>query len=369
MGHDVDHALAHQRRQPDRRPAIIGEHEERAAVRNDAAMQRQAVHRRGHAVLADAVMDIGAREVARLDDRVQLGERAVRACQIGRAADQTGDDGQQLLDHLLRGLACGERGSVAAEISLDGIHRGGKLIANRRIDRIGEMAAGFRIEPLRRLLPPVIGGRMACAGRPPARQDRLRHLEGRMMPAEALARAVDLVLAKRRAMGRGGALLGRGAVADDGAAGDQRRPVGDGPRILDGERHGFRVMAIDPCHMPMRRGEALELIVGHRQVGRAVDGDLIVVEQHDQAAELEMTGERDRLLADAFHEAAVAGDHVSMVVDDLIAIAAIEETLGERHADGIARAPAPTGRWWSRCREHAHIRDGPACASRAGGSA
>ena len=71
----------------------------------------------------------------------------------------------------------------------------------------------------------------------------------------------------------------------------------------------------------MRGGEALELIVGHGEAGGAVDGDLIVVEQHDQAAELEMAGKGDRLVADPFHEAAVAGDGIGEVAHDLIAVA------------------------------------------------
>ena len=92
-----------------------------------------------------------------------------------------------------------------------------------------------------------------------------------------------------------------------------RQAISDGRsvtalRILDGKRDRFRVVAVDPGGMPVRRPEALELIVGDGKTGRAVDRDLIVVEQHDQAAELEMAGERDRLLADALHQAAVAGD-------------------------------------------------------------
>ena len=63
--HHVDDALAHQRREPDRRPAIVGEHQEGAAVGDDAAVQRHAVHRRGHAVLADAVVDEAAGVVGR----------------------------------------------------------------------------------------------------------------------------------------------------------------------------------------------------------------------------------------------------------------------------------------------------------------
>ena len=40
MGHDIDDAQPHQRREPDRRAAIIGEHQEGAAIGDDAAMQR-----------------------------------------------------------------------------------------------------------------------------------------------------------------------------------------------------------------------------------------------------------------------------------------------------------------------------------------
>ena len=60
VGHDVDDALAHQRRQADRGPAVVGEHEEGAAIGNEAAVQRDAVHGRRHAVLADAVVDVAA---------------------------------------------------------------------------------------------------------------------------------------------------------------------------------------------------------------------------------------------------------------------------------------------------------------------
>ena len=65
MRHHEDDADAHQRGEADRRAAIIGEHQEGAAIGNDAAMQRHAVHRRRHAMLADAVMDIAAGEIAR----------------------------------------------------------------------------------------------------------------------------------------------------------------------------------------------------------------------------------------------------------------------------------------------------------------
>ena len=65
MGQHVDDALAHQRGQADRRAHVVGEDEEGAGVGDQAAMQRHAVGGRGHAVLAHAVMDVAAGEVAR----------------------------------------------------------------------------------------------------------------------------------------------------------------------------------------------------------------------------------------------------------------------------------------------------------------
>ncbi len=49
-----------------------------------------------------------------------------------------------------------------------------------------------------------------------------------------------------------------------------------------------------------------------------------------------MAGKRDRFLAHAFHQAAVARQAIGVVADDAIAVAGIEQPLGERHADGIA---------------------------------
>ena len=74
--------------------------------------------------------------------------------------------------------------------------------------------------------------------------------------------------------------------------------------------------------------------------GRAVDGDVVVVPQHDQVVELEMAGQRDRFVADAFHQIAVAGDDIGLVVDQIVAEAGIEDALGQRHAHGIGDALA-----------------------------
>ena len=71
--HDVYHALAHERGKADRWPAVVGEDQERAAVRDETAVQRHAVHGGGHAVLAHAVVDVAAGEALPRDHRLRLG--------------------------------------------------------------------------------------------------------------------------------------------------------------------------------------------------------------------------------------------------------------------------------------------------------
>ena len=53
-----------------------------------------------------------------------------------------------------------------------------------------------------------------------------------------------------------------------------------------------------------------------------------------------MAGQRDGFLADAFHQAAIACDHIGAVVHQIIAETRIEMALGHRHADGVGEALA-----------------------------
>ncbi len=59
-----------------------------------------------------------------------------------------------------------------------------------------------------------------------------------------------------------------------------------------------------------------------------------------------MPREVDRLVADAFHQAAVAGEHISEMIDELVAKSRRLQALRYRHADGGGEALAerPRGR-------------------------
>ena len=82
-----------------------------------------------------------------------------------------------------------------------------------------------------------------------------------------------------------------------------------------------------------------------------------------------LPGEPDRLVVDAFHQVAVAGDDEGAVIDQLVAIDRVQVPLGDRHADRHRHAlPQRAGRDLDAGKLEILGMAG-ASASRAGGSA
>ena len=92
--------------------------------------------------------------------------------------------------------------------------------------------------------------------------------------------------------------------------------------------------------MPAVAGEPLRDVVGVRELGGAVDGDVVVVVHVDDPAEAEVTGERSRFVAHALFEAAVAAGREHVVVDDAGAEAGPQVRFRERDADAVGEALA-----------------------------
>ena len=111
-----------------------------------------------------------------------------------------------------------------------------------------------------------------------------------MAPSERAARGFDLVNAERGAMGRGCSLLVGRAVADYGAASNEAWPRRLSC-LANGGGNGVGIVAIDGRSIPSRRVEALELVIGHSTIGRAIDRYAVVVEQNDEFVEPQMSGE------------------------------------------------------------------------------
>ncbi len=108
------------------------------------------------------------------------------------------------------------------------------------------------------------------------------------------------------------------ALADGGAADDQRRAGRvDCLACRDGRADHDRIVAVDgPDHVPAVGAEARGRVVDEPALHRAVDRDAVVVVQRDQLVQLPRAGQRAGLVADAFHQATVAEEHIGVVVDD-----------------------------------------------------
>ena len=106
--HDMNDALTHERTQPDRRTGIIREDEEGAGIRDDSAMQRHAIHCRGHAMLAHAIMDEAAGIIGGGQHLHRLRLGVIGACEVGRAADHFRHGIGQRIEREFRGSAGGD---------------------------------------------------------------------------------------------------------------------------------------------------------------------------------------------------------------------------------------------------------------------
>ena len=171
-----------------------------------------------------------------------------------------------------------------------------------------------------------------------------RDLEWLIGPVQGGAGVGDLVGAERRAVRLFAALPVRCTESDRGAAGNQRWPV-VAARAIDRRGDLFGIVPIDPASRPARGLEPHELVVRAGQRGRSVDRDLVVVEQDNQPLQPEMPGQRNRLVAQALHQAAITGDDIGVVIHEIITEARIQQPFGQRHADRRRNALAerPSG--------------------------
>ena len=170
---------------------------------------------------------------------------------------------------------------------------------------------------------------------------------------------LDLGHAERGAVGRAGALLVRGGPADDGPQRDERRRLGVLLGRLERLVQGVHVLVIaasrpDPVHLlhvPAVGLVARAHVLGLGDVGVVLDGDLVVVVEDDQVAQLLVAGQRGDLVADALLDVPVGHEAVHVVV----------ERAGARRGVRVEQAALAAG-----AHGHAHgVAD--ALAERAGG--
>ena len=221
VGKDEDYPRPHQRRDADGVAGVLGKHEERAAVRNVAAMHGDAVHDRRHAEFAHSVGNVvaaglpghppGARPVGQ-----------VRASEICGAAQQFGERRGKSLDGVLRSLAAGDAFTLGVN-SLDDRSRVlypacRQFSFHTALELGGFLRVGRPV--LRELGVPLGLQGTAALSRVPCRVDFLGDLERRMVPADRWTRGGYLCLAQWRTVRIVSARLAWRAHADDCLAAD-----------------------------------------------------------------------------------------------------------------------------------------------------
>ena len=141
-------------------------------------------------------------------------------------------------------------------------------------------------------------------------------------------------------MAAGRARLERRTIGNDGLQVDEAWPgVGNG--FL--QRHTYRlgVMAIHiGHHMPAIGGKAHGGIIVHPAGYRPIDGDAVVIVEHDQLAKAPGASQGAGLVGQSLHEAAITHDGIRPVIHDDVTIpveALGQQALGQRHAHGCCK--------------------------------
>ncbi len=111
----------------------------------------------------------------------------------------------------------------------------------------------------------------------------------------------------------------------------------------------FRILTVgNLLHRPAVGFETLTDVFGKREVRAALNRNLVAVIEQNQLAEAKVSRERSGFRSDAFHEAAVAGERVGVVIDnrESFAIELGRQTrFRHRHADrGCDALPQRAGR-------------------------
>jgi len=163
-----------------------------------------------------------------------------------------------------------------------------------------------------------------------------RQLEGHLgVQAEDGLGGGDLLGAERRAVRLGGVLRVGGGPGDDRPHRHDRGPAGVVAGRLQGGAQRADVLAVRyPLGVPAVGGVASQHVLGEGNVGVPFDGDVVVVIQHHQVAQLLMAGQARRLGLHAFFHVTVGGDDPDGVVEDALSGTGV----------GVEQAPFPAGR-------------------------
>lgn len=158
--------------------------------------------------------------------------------------------------------------------------------------------------------------------------------------APLLLELLDVVSLERGAVDTVGALV-LGAEANDGLELDDGGLVLDGLGLLDGLLDAVEVAITvgDLEDVPAVGLVSLLDVLGEGLVGVTVDGDVVVIVDGNEVAELQVAGQRACLARDTLHQATITEEAVCVVVDQVEARLVVDGSgvgLGNGETDSVA---------------------------------
>ena len=282
-------------------------------------------------------MDVATRVVRRVKGHHALDDGVVGARQVGRAADHLRNRGDQPVQRRTGVLARGGSGFFGLSPGDVGVDVG--VGVRGQVARHGAFELGLQVGARQARFPDLAGLGAPAAGGAPGFQNLVGDGERRRRPAHRRPCVSNLIVEQGVAVAVGVAFPGPGALRDQGLAGDHGRPVlARGPAQGGGDL--AVVVAVHRLDGPAGGLETGQLVAGLRDRGLAVNGGVVVVEQHGQAGQFQPAGQADRFVADTLHQATVAGHNPGAVVDQSVAEAGVDVALRHSHADGRGQALA-----------------------------
>jgi hypothetical protein len=343
VGGDVNDALLGESRETDGTGGVGDEVEESTTGGDEGAVCLKTVHDGGHGVLTDTVTHVATRPLAnasvrRLEVNSGLPAGVVGASKIGRAGNELRNDIVDLLDDSL-GELTGSNGRVGDLVGRELLLPAGGELASQTTLEVGGLGLVLASVLLEKLVPLLLSSGTLVGVLVVKVVDLLGNDEALGgVEAELLLDGGAIVLLERVTVDTAGALE-LGAVANGGGEPDHGGLVLDGLALLNGLLDALKVVVtvLDPHNVPAVGLEALGDVLSEGALGVTVcfesqlwlesfgyskaltNGNVVVVVEGDQVAELEVTGSGGSLRGNTLHGAAITEEAVGVVVDKLIA--------------------------------------------------
>ena len=302
-------------------------------------MQGKAVHDGAHAEFTHAVGDIVALVGLHVHVLGGAGQRAHGAREVGGAAHQFGQAGHEAFKGFLGGHARCRGFGLAHGFFNHAARNGGPVFgqfaAHTAGKFCGKLGIGLGVGGIG-MLPGGLGS-LALFTRVPSGIQFLRHGKGLFVPAQSRAGGCNAVVAKGRTVAGCGIGLGR-TKTNVRTADDQAGAAVVGLGLGNGGVQRGGVMAVDGADdLPVVGAEAARHVFVEPAVDLAVNGNTVGVIKGNELAQAPGASQGAGFVRNAFHEAAVAGEHIGVVIHNLMlgrVVAGGQHAFGQRHAHG-----------------------------------